>query len=442
MKERDFPAVVYSVEKRVCCVTTSYTSHPLLLALSGGADSVALLRALLRCGRTVVAAHCNFHLRGEESDRDQRFVENLCRRLEVPLLLRHFDVAGYRQEHGGSMEMACRDLRYEWFRTVARENNCVRILTAHHRDDNIETMLLHMMRSCGLEAMSGMSIDNGEICRPLLPVSRKEIAGYLKALGQPHITDSSNLTTDPDRNFLRLRVIPLLQERWPHAAEALARVQTHLTESAGVYRQQINDWLSTCNPGELTIALLREVDARATLLHEFLMANGLKVAGAVEQEILRACLTDDRSGQTWAVTTNQGEDGWLVHLTGCLRIVTAADLDYSIAAEEQPLTPGLMETIRTNTDQGTAWFPRGPEDYCVRSWREGDYICPGGMKKGRRKVADLLKEGGIPSPLRRRYLLLACPEPSSEVLWLPMLRRSRKELVNESSGTCFRMTIG
>lgn len=440
MKEQGLPAVVYSVDERVNCVTTGYASTPLLLALSGGADSVALLRALLRCGRRVVAAHCNFHLRGEESDRDQRFVEDLCRQLEVPLLVTHFDVAGYRQAHGGSMEMACRDLRYEWFRTVARENNCVRILTAHHRDDNIETMLLHMMRSCGLEAMSGMSIDNGEICRPFLSVSRKEIAEYLNALGQQHITDSSNLTTDPDRNFLRLRVIPLLQERWPHAAEALARVQTHLTESAGVYRRQINDWLSTSNTGELTLALLRKVDAKATLLHEFLVANGLKVAGAVEQEILRACITDDRCGQTWTVATIQGEDGWLVRLAGCLRVVTAADLNHTIEAEEQPLTPELMEIIRTNTNQEIAWFPKGSEGYCVRPWREGDYICPGGMK-GRRKVADLLKEGGIPSPLRRRYLLLAYPEPSSEVLWLPMLRRSRKELVNESATTCLRFSV-
>ncbi len=441
MKERDLPAAAHLVEECVSCATARYASRPLLLALSGGADSVALLRALLRCGRRVVAAHCNFHLRAEESDRDQRFVEDLCRQWNVPLVVKHFDVAGYRREHGGSMEMACRELRYGWFRTVAGRNSCIRILTAHHRDDNIETMMLHMMRSCGLEAMSGMSVDNGEICRPLLSVGRKEIAEYLATLEQPHITDSSNFTTDPDRNFLRLRVIPLLQERWPHAADALARVQTHLTESAAVYRKQINDWLGTSRPGVLSIELLLSVDAKATLVHEFLSANGLKVSGAVEQEILRACLTDNRYGQTWAVTSDKGQEEWLVREAKCLRVVTAADLTHNIVAEEQPLSHELMKTIRANTNQETAWFPKRLEEYCVRPWRKGDYICPGGMK-GRRKVADLLKERGIPSPLRRRYMLLACPEPSSEVLWLPRLRRSRKELVTESDPTCFRLSIG
>lgn len=421
----------------MCLITASYASAPLLLTLSGGADSVALLRALTRCGRTVVAAHCNFHLRGEESNRDQRFVEQLCRELGVPLLVKHFDVDSYRDTHGGSMEMACRDLRYDWFRTVAYERGCVRILTAHHRDDNIETMLLNMMRSCGLEAMGGMSTDNGEICRPLLSVSRKEITEYLEALGQPHITDSSNLTTDPDRNFLRLRVIPLLEERWPHASRALSAVQRHLAESARVYRKQIDTWLSEMGALELSVGTLREVEVPATLLHEFLAAGGVKMSGAVEQEMLRACMTDKRCGQRWRTTDIAGEEAWIVREEDRLCIYRPADEAHSIEVMQLTVSPGLMEIIRENSDQSEAWLPKGAEGYCIRPWREGDYIYPMGMK-GRRKVSDLLKEGGIPRPLRANYQLVAFPEPSSEVLWVPGLRRSRKELVDPSDPVCFR----
>lgn len=440
MNKRHLTSRISQLEQQVRWATTSYGSARLLLALSGGADSVALLRALLRCGRNVTASHCNFHLRGEESNRDQRFVEELCDSLNVPLLVKHFDVNAYRSTHGGSMEMACRDLRYEWFHQVAGAEHCVRILTAHHRDDNVETMLLHMMRSCGLEAMKGMSIDNGVICRPLLTVSRKEITEYLTALNQSYITDSSNLTADPDRNFLRLKVLPLLRERWPHASDALARVQNHLAESALIYRSQIDSWLRTGPADRLPLSLLRQVKGGQTLLHEFLTANSLKVSREMEQEMFNATLTDIRIGQKWIAEADHTHEVWIVREAECLHIVDTQKADSGIACEPQLLTPDLMREIRANTCQSRAWFPQGPESYCIRRWRAGDYICPGGMR-GRRKVADLLKEGGIPAPLRDRFLLLARPEPSSEALWLPGLRRSRMELIHEGATSCFLYTV-
>ena len=126
----------------------------ILVTVSGGADSVALLRVLLAAGCNCRAAHCNFHLRGEESMRDERFVRDLCEQLGVPLTVKDFDVAAWQQEHGGSIEMACRELRYQWFDQELERQDCDRIAVAHHSDDQIETFFLNLLRGTGSKGLS------------------------------------------------------------------------------------------------------------------------------------------------------------------------------------------------------------------------------------------------------------------------------------------------
>ena len=150
-----------------------------LVALSGGADSVALLHVLLQLGYECVAAHCNFHLRGDESMRDERFTRTLCQQLGTRLEVRHFDVPARMATDGSSLEMACRDLRYEWFEDLRRNENCEAIAVAHHRDDNIETLLLNLLRGTGITGIAGIKPVNGHIVRPMLCVSRNEIESYL-----------------------------------------------------------------------------------------------------------------------------------------------------------------------------------------------------------------------------------------------------------------------
>ena len=164
-----------------------------LVALSGGADSVALLRVLLRLGYVCEAAHCNFHLRGEESLRDEQFVRELAARLDVPLHVIHFDTNEYAASHGVSVEMAARELRYGWFGQLRRECGARVVAVAHHRDDSVETFLLNLVRGTGINGLQGIRPVNGEVVRPLLCVSRAEILEYLASLGQAYVTDSTNL---------------------------------------------------------------------------------------------------------------------------------------------------------------------------------------------------------------------------------------------------------
>ena len=186
-----------------------------IVALSGGADSVATAFALKQCGLEVMALHCNFHLRGEESDRDTLFVTKFCSRINLPLKIKDFDVKEYQENHKGvSTEMACRELRHEWFRQQLKESGYQRIATGHNADDNIETFFLNALRGSGTRGLKGMDPDNGTIWRPLLAFHRREILEYLSANNLEFVVDSTNLQSDYRRNFLRNEIIPLLRKEW------------------------------------------------------------------------------------------------------------------------------------------------------------------------------------------------------------------------------------
>lgn len=203
----------------------------LFCALSGGADSVALLLVLQELGVPLTALHCNFHLRGEESDRDEAFVRRLCRERDVPLEVKHFDTLSEAEQTGESLEMAARRLRYAWFARFPRPT-----AVAHHADDNVETLLLNLIRGTGLHGLTGMRPDNGAgILRPLLAVSRTDILDYLVQQGQSFVVDSSNADTTFRRNFVRHRLLPLLQELNPSIREGLLRTQQHLQAAEAVY---------------------------------------------------------------------------------------------------------------------------------------------------------------------------------------------------------------
>ena len=399
---------------------------PVITTVSGGADSMALLVALSRIGADFVAAHCNFHLRGEESDRDGCFVEDACRRLGVRLRMRHFDVEAWRRDNGGSVEMACRTLRYDWFRMLRRELGASRILTAHHADDNVETMLLNMLRGCGLEGAKGMVEDTGEILRPLLRCSRRDTEAYLEALGEGWIVDSSNRDDTPDRNFIRLKVIPLLENRWCGVGRRLAATQERLGEAWKIY----DAWRdASVSRQKLTRQALRLSPSPSTLLHEWL--RGCRFAGAQEQEMLRAFRAPFGGVSRW----ESAASAWSVELSGegFLRYRTDAETPWKIEWEEMEVTHGMLEKIGSLADADRAYLPGRKEEYAVR------FLCPGdrlSIAPGRsKKVSDVLKEGRIPVGRRKSYPLVVLAA-SGEVVWVPGLRRGYACLLQPDSDRC------
>ena len=202
-----------------------------IVALSGGADSVALLLILKSIGLPVEAAHCNFHLRGEESDRDEQFCVDLCEREGIALHRIHFDTFTYAEKHKVSIEMAARDLRYLYFAQLAKDINANGICVAHHRDDNVETLLLNLLRGSGVDGLAAIAPQNGNILRPLLCISRQDVLDYLAEKKQDYVTDSTNLEDDALRNKIRHHVIPLLETLNPAARDNIAQSAKYLRQA-------------------------------------------------------------------------------------------------------------------------------------------------------------------------------------------------------------------
>lgn len=200
-----------------------------LIALSGGADSVAAALVLLQSGLKLRALHANFHLRGDESNRDMDFVSEFCKRKGLPLEVKHFDVEKYQNLHPGtSIEMACRELRHGWFAEMKESTGADRIVTGHNADDNIETLFLNLMRGSGTKGLKGMTEDNGTIWRPLLRFHRSEILEFLNREKENYVTDSTNLESDYRRNFIRNKILPLIREEWKGADKALDKTIENL----------------------------------------------------------------------------------------------------------------------------------------------------------------------------------------------------------------------
>lgn len=211
-----------------------------LVALSGGADSMCLLTALLRLGYKVEAAHCNFHLRGTHSDNDALFVQRHCQQQNVPLHLTDFDTKHEAELHGESIEMAARRLRYAWFEEVIQTTGIQILCVAHHLNDNVETILLNLIRGTGIRGLTGMARHYKHIVRPMLTLTRQEIEDFLKEESIEFVTDHTNTDTRFRRNKIRHDVLPLLRNINPSVDQAIADTMQHLSGTACLAEYAVN----------------------------------------------------------------------------------------------------------------------------------------------------------------------------------------------------------
>jgi tRNA(Ile)-lysidine synthase len=260
-----------------------------LVALSGGADSVALLLILKDFGYRIEAAHCNFHLRGEESNRDEEFVKKLCDEKAIPIHLIHFDTNEYAVLHQVSIEMAARDLRYGYFRQLRQDIGADKVCVAHHRDDAVETLLMNLVRGSGVHGLTGIRAHHDDIVRPLLAVSRQEIEDYLHSIGQSYVTDSTNLVDDVLRNKIRLNVLPLLEQINPNVAENIGNTARFMQETEkvveAVIRQQQEELIERDAQEKteiVAIEALNRLPSPELFLYEWLAKKGFNTT-QVEQ---------------------------------------------------------------------------------------------------------------------------------------------------------------
>lgn len=397
-----------------------------LVALSGGADSVALLRVLLALGYRCEAAHCNFHLRGEESDRDELFVRRLCEEQHVVLHVTHFDTKEYAAHHRMSIEMAARELRYEWFNRLLQERSLQAVAVAHHRDDSVETFLLNLIRGAGVNGLKGIRPQNGRVVRPLLDIGRQDILEYLQAMGQEYVTDSTNLQDEYMRNKIRLNVLPLLRELNPSVSECIAETASRLADTATLYNIGIEAGrkrvMETDN--KIHISHLLQEPAPAALLFEILHPLGFN-SGQVN-DVLRSLSA--QSGKRFVSTD------WEL-----LR-----DREYLLVRQrtEENNLPTSMPQIEIQIQELTPDFiiPRTKDTACldadklvlpltIRRWQQGDSFIPFGMK-GRKNVSDYLTDRKF-SLFQKERQCVVCSE--DRIVWLAGERIDDRYRVTEET---------
>ena len=405
-------------------------SVPVLVALSGGADSVALLRVLLALGYDCRAAHCNFHLRGDESNRDERFVVELCQCLDVPLEVKHFDVPAYMQEHGVSLEMACRELRYEWFEELRREHGCQCIAVAHHSDDNIETFFLNALRGTGIAGLTGMKSRNGNVVRPLLCVSRNDILEWLDSIGQKFVTDSTNLENDVRRNRLRNVVLPAIYGEFEGARLSLLKTIENMTrcndlysESVGVMRNIVSD--SNAGSMVIDIEILDSFSCREMLLYEMLKPVGFNYEQCCD--MLTSAVGRHFTTSTHKATINRTTID-VEPLSERKQVLFIIDLDDEVIVE-----PVKLEIKKIHGKQFSPAVVDGKKcvafsndilqcsEVVLRHWREGDRFKPFGMR-GSKLLSDLFTDLKFSEKEKNETWLL---EADGEILWVLGCRASQ-----------------
>ena len=360
------------------------SSHPVILVgLSGGADSVALLRILMELGYQCIAAHCNFWLRDRESLRDEEFVTQLCKKLEVTLYKIEFDTHSYAKEKAISIEMAARELRYNWFYELKKETQASSIAVAHHIDDNIETLLLNLIRGTGIKGLTGIPPKNQDIIRPLLCISRDEITDYLNTLHQDYVTDSTNLEAEYTRNQIRLNILPLFEEINPSVKNTLNETISRLRETEKIYRDSINKGIQRVYiDGKIAIDKIRQERSPSTLLYEILYPLGFTPQ---QIESIHQSLNKQSGKQFFSEKWKVLKDRNFLILEEKEKVISRPELEFhQLPLKSDYIIPKDKNTACLDADKLTS-------PLTVRKWQVGDTFIPFGMK-GRKKISDYLTD--------------------------------------------------
>ena len=432
--------MIYKVEKYIAKHNLLTKEKSVLVALSGGADSVALLVALLKLEYRIEAVHCNFHLRGEESNRDETFVRELCQRRGVKLHVIEFDTTQYAKEKGISIEMAARELRYDAFEKLRKETGAGAIAVAHHMDDSAETILLNLVRGTGIKGLHGIQPKNGYIVRPLLCVGREEIIDYLKWRNEQFVTDSTNLTSDYTRNKIRLEIIPKLAEINPSIKESLAATAQRVSEAELIYRNAIEGAIKRVKEGNaIDIELLQKEIAPATILHEILSPLGFNGA---QTESISASLDSEGSkvfhSAEWSVVKDRsrliitpkntnGQQDIILPSEGIVKTAQGT-LEITSLAFDSDIP---KERNIASLDMDKLHMP-----LTLRGVRNGDRFAPFGMH-GTKLVSDYLTD-------RKKSIIekqeqYAVVDATDEIVWLVNERPSARCSINAKTKNILRL---
>ncbi|SDD64427.1 tRNA lysidine(34) synthetase TilS [Niabella drilacis] len=394
----------------------------LLLAVSGGVDSVVLGQLCKEASFDFGVAHCNFQLRGAASDRDEEFVKALAENWAVPFYSIRFNTSEFATVNRLSIQEAARELRYQWFEEIRKKEGFDYILTAHHANDNIETLLMNFFRGTGINGLTGIKEKNGALVRPLLFAKRTALEQFLQDQSLSFVQDASNLKDDYTRNFIRNRLLPEIASVYPEAEQNLVHNVQRFREINALYQQSVMQYrkkLVTQKGNELFIPvlLLLKTVAPLTVLFEIIKDYGFS-AGQLPEVF---ALTGSDSGRFTASATHR-----VIRDRKHLIIAPLAPSERSRILIEQPGTYFFDEgtlhfRLKENTGSipataATVWLDARQVQFPIqlRPWRTGDYFYPLGMVK-KKKVARFLIDQKLTATGKEKVWVL---EMQQKILWV------------------------
>ncbi|CAL2088515.1 tRNA lysidine(34) synthetase TilS [Tenacibaculum sp. 190524A05c] len=416
----------------------------IIVATSGGVDSVVLVHLLNQLEFDVELAHCNFQLRGLESELDSKLVEDLGNQLNYKCHIKKFDTASYSEEHKTSIQIAARELRYAWFTELVGSINADYIATAHHADDNLETFLINLSRGTGLDGLTGIPKQNGNIIRPLLSFSKEQIIAYAELNHINWREDQSNSETKYVRNKIRHNIIPTLKELNPNVLSSFSKTIDHLSESRAIVDEKVSEVLTEIQSKDgdvikINIEKMLKLTNRKAYLYEVLKNYNFTEWSNI---------SDLLEGQTGK--TIYSKSHVLLKDRGFLLLKEREQLsvdnhkfyiEKGIEEIEEPIKLAFKNTDKKETvtknyvlvNKNLVTFP-----IILRKWEEGDFFYPIGMT-GKKKVSKFFKDEKL-SRFKKDQTWLLC-NADNEIIWIVGMRQDRRYSIDSSTTDVLQISI-
>ncbi len=423
-----------------------------LLAVSGGVDSMVMAELFRRAGFSFAIAHCNFGLRGAESDGDEILVQNWAARHKVEFHTRQFETTRKAESEGISIQMAARDLRYTWFEELIQEFEYNYLATAHHADDNIETVLLNLTRGTGLPGLLGIAPVKHKLVRPLLFVSKKEILDFAQKEKIEWREDSSNASDAYRRNLLRHQVLPVLWEMNPSLDKTFSQSLERLRAVDSILKDRLADWREravrfedeTCYIG---IQEIRETKEPIYYLHSVLEAYGFNYAqtaqivasleGISGKQFFSTSHSLFKDRESLIIEPLQGDGGFPPIVIQEDSVEVALSQNSSIEISQTP----CFKKFNFSKSPKIAYFDAARILFPlrVRTWHAGDWFQPFGMGGSRKKVSDLLVDAKV--PMNRKKDCLVLTDNEGNILWVLGRRADGRFGVNNETTEILKIEI-
>ena len=422
----------------------------LLLAVSGGVDSVVLCELCCQAGFDFGMAHCNFQLRGADSDRDEKFVRELAQKNNVEFHSVKFETKRVAGEKKVSVQEAARDLRYSWFEQIRKTGGYTYILTAHHADDNIETVLMNFFRGTGIKGLKGIEPRHEHIVRPLLFARRHQLEEFLESNNLKYVPDVSNLSDDYTRNYFRNQVIPLIKQSYPEVNDNILGNIARFREAEQLYRQAISVHKKKLleikgNEVYIPVLKLKKTEPLHVIVYEIAREYGFS-SGQVEEII---ALLDSDSGKYIQSPSHRiiKNRNWLIIApleVGKADIViidgtgnwqsSAGNMKVELTTDPIPSTTQLKQAsnFQANMDAAEIKFP-----LFLRKWKQGDYFYPLGMPK-KKKLARFFIDTKLPKTEKEKIRVV---EMDKKIIWIVGYRIDDRVKITDKTKSILKLSF-